>query len=107
MTFTLAAVGWVIFRSSSLAEGLGFLSRMLTQLLHGETGGLSMGKWALVLCASLMAAEWLQRDKRHVLQFPSTGLFRYRTVRWMVYYVLLLLIILMHGEEQTFIYFQF
>ena len=55
----------------------------------------------------MVVFEWLQRDKRHVLQLPDDGLFRYRSCRWLLYNLLLLLIILMHGEEQTFIYFQF
>lgn len=107
VTFLLVAVGWVIFRSATITEGFGYLTRLATELSCGHLGGFTMGKMAVVWCLLMVALEWLQRDKRHVLQLPARGLFRYRTCRWLLYDLLLLLIILMHGEEQTFIYFQF
>ena len=107
LTFLLVAIGWLIFRSTTISEGFDYLTRMVTELSRGHFGSFAMGKLALIWCLVMVAAEWSQRDKRHVMQLPTTGMFRYRTCRWLLYDLLIMLVILMHGEEQTFIYFQF
>jgi hypothetical protein len=65
------------------------------------------GKKALILIGILVVAEWLQRDKAHVLQLPENKIFRHAIVRWVVYYALILTITTLGDSNQTFIYFQF
>ena len=105
LTFLLMAIGWVLFRSATIGEAVGYLTHMITSPV--PLAPCPVGKLALLWCLLLLLVEWWQRDRRHVLQLPDNGLFRHRALRWMVYYLLILLIVLMHGEEQTFIYFQF
>jgi hypothetical protein len=54
-----------------------------------------------------MIVEWLQRDKEHALQFSGIWPFKYRIVRWGVYYFIIMVIVMGSGAGQTFIYFQF
>ena len=106
-TFVLVAFGWVIFRSTSLTETVGYLGQMFTSFDPTSFLHLSIGKTALLWCVLLVVIEWLQRTRRHPLELSEVPLFQHRAVRWVVYYILLLTIILFHGEETTFIYFQF
>ena len=106
-TFLLVAIGWVVFRSESLEVAVGYLGRMFTAFDANILGNLSLGKTALAWCVVLVILEWVQRAQRHVLELPTSGVFRKRAFRWFVYYVLLMVIIFFHGEEQAFIYFQF
>jgi D-alanyl-lipoteichoic acid acyltransferase DltB (MBOAT superfamily) len=105
LTFLLMAMGWVLFRSSTIGEAVGYLTHMMTSPL--PLTPCPVGKQALLWCLLLVVVEWCQRDRRHVLQFPANSFFSHRALRWTVYYLIVLLILLMHGEEQTFIYFQF
>ena len=65
------------------------------------------GKKALFFAGIMIVAEWLQREKVHVLQLPENKVFKYAVVRWGVYYALILAINTFSGSSQTFIYFQF
>ena len=104
-TFALVVMGWVIFRCETLTQACEMLQRMLFHPFAGE--GVTHGKWHLLLGLALLGAEWLQRRKAHALQWSDARLFKYRWVRWTVYYLLLLLIAQNVVEQQTFIYFQF
>jgi D-alanyl-lipoteichoic acid acyltransferase DltB (MBOAT superfamily) len=105
LTFSLAVIGWILFRAESMSQAADYFSAMINNpFLHGaEMPDLSI----LYICLLFFIAEWLQRDKQHVLQFPDIKIFRYRAVRWCIYYILIICIIVYTGKSQDFIYFQF
>ncbi len=107
LTFVLAAIGWVLFRADSITDGICYLERMVALLPTVSFSDWTLGKVAIFWCLLLVVAEWLTRRRRHVLDFPSSGWLSRPFVRWLVYYVLVFAILFLHGEEQTFIYFQF
>lgn len=107
LTFSLVAVGWVVFRSDSLAEACDYLARLFTTISSFDFGGMQHGKVALLYCALMLVTEWVQRDRQCPLQLEGLAIGRYRLVRWAVYYLVLILVFFGRGEEQTFIYFQF
>ena len=104
LTFLFVTFGWVFFRADTLGAGLGYLHLTFISVVHGSWGATTAGKGALLWCCVLIVIEWLTRRYRHPLQIVLTWP---PVVRWSVYYVLLLCVIFFHGEEQTFIYFQF
>lgn len=104
LTFLFVTFGWVFFRADTLGAGLGYLHLTFISVVHGSWGAMTAGKGALLWCCVLIVIEWLTRRYRHPLQIVLTWP---PVVRWSVYYVLLLCVIFFHGEEQTFIYFQF
>ena len=65
------------------------------------------GKMTVIYCLLLVVIEWLQRDRLCPLQLDGCWLGRYRWSRWLVYYLVFMLVFFGRGEEQTFIYFQF
>ena len=106
-TFLLVAIGWIVFRSASLAEAYDYLTRLFTTLPSFSLGGLQHGKVALLYCAMMLVVEWVQRDRLCPLQLEGLAIGRYQVVRWAIYYLVLFLVFFGRGEEQTFIYFQF
>lgn len=105
LTFLLAVVGWIIFRAESISQAIGYFSAMVTNRFFDTS--MMPGKTYLLFGLSLLLVEWLQRDKQHALQFPDIRPFRYRIVRWSIYYIILFVIATYSGTSQTFIYFQF
>ena len=105
LTFLLAVVGWIIFRSDSMTQFFEILSAMVKNKFidMSATHGISCLLYGILL----LVVEWFQRDKQHALQFPDIKLFNHRVVRWSVYYLIVMIIFIKIGSSQTFIYFQF
>jgi len=105
LTFFLAVIGWIIFRAETMGQAVDYLTAMASNRFFDASALYGMG--FLCLGILLLTVEWLQRDKQHALQFGGASVFKYRLVRWGVYYVILAIIAKYSGESQTFIYFQF
>ncbi len=105
VTFFLAVIGWIIFRAETMEQAAGFLKAMFTNRLFVIQ--MIFGKTYLLYAVALIAVEWLQRDKQHALQLPSTGLCRWALVRYAIYAAIVYVIFTCSGKVQTFIYFQF
>jgi D-alanyl-lipoteichoic acid acyltransferase DltB (MBOAT superfamily) len=105
LTFILAVLGWILFRAENMGQAFDYFSSMLANPFF-DTSSIYGVKF-LIYGFLLLAVEWLQRDKQHALQFPNMKLFRYRLVRWGIYYFIIIIISLFAGSGQTFIYFQF
>ncbi len=106
LTFSLAVIGWIIFRIESITDFIPYLRgmcqfgtlrasyRFFTQEDVYITG------WLIVL---MLVVEWLQRDKQHGLEMQPKPWY----IRYPIYAIMLLLIVLFYGKNETFIYFQF
>lgn len=101
IVFALVSLGWIVFRAPALSDALAYLGALSLR------GSISFGKICILYCMILIIIEYLQRNKTHVLQFNESGWLRHRFVRVGIYYLLIMAIFFLHGEEQTFIYFQF
>lgn len=104
ITFFLAVIGWILFRSDSMSQAVDYIYRMFMTITQGEV----LGKRALVYCFLLVVIEWLQRNKAHCMQIDNPPKFlKCRVVRWTIYYILIWCLVAMAGSQQDFIYFQF
>ena len=104
-TFFLSVIGWIIFRAESMPQAIAYIGQIFSTSLFKT--GLIDGKSELLLCLILYIAEWLQRDKQHALQLEGIPFMRFRAVRLVTYYAILIAIITLAGESEAFIYFQF
>jgi D-alanyl-lipoteichoic acid acyltransferase DltB (MBOAT superfamily) len=105
-TFVLVIIGWIIFRAETITQAWDYLSRMFSPSLFDVS--FQWGKKVLLYIIMLMVVEWLQRDKEYGLQdISSFGILKYRSLRIAFYYLFIILILLLAGEQGTFIYFQF
>ena len=107
LTFSLAVIGWIIFRAETMGQAICYLTAIVRNRFFDSTTIHLHSLLYLCYGILLFLVEWLQRDKQHALQFPNNRLFNKRIVRWSIYYVILLIIAYNAGSRQTFIYFQF
>lgn len=104
ITFILVVFGWIIFRAESIGDAAAYITRIFTDFHFVMP---QYGRRAMLFCMMLVVTEWFQRHKAHGLQLDHKGIFRYRAVRWALYYILFTVTILAAGTDVEFIYFQF
>lgn len=100
LTFVLAALGWILFRSQSIGEAIDFY----TSLFTGGLSGANLPMRTIAFVAIMLLVEWLQRKREHGLDMSGvrSGVIRY------IFYVCVLALIFVFGVfNETFIYFQF
>lgn len=116
LTFFLAVVGWIIFRSESMMQALHYIYGMLIK--HPFIGdhlmllfSKDLGRETLFISFVFFCIEWIQRDKQHALQFSNNKVFRIQPVRWTIYIILICLSYFAYmaniEDDSPFIYFQF
>lgn len=106
LTFFLTVLGWIIFRAESLPQAVHYMGCMFTNPFYD--GSHLFGLLYLGYCFLLLAAEWLQRDKQHALQWEGTFLEKRKWVQYGVDILMVLLILLLGNfQGNQFIYFQF
>ena len=119
LTFLLVSFAWIFFRASGFATAWHMTTHLLSPAPDGNFFSLlsdsprklnlylGFPRWKLLssvgLVSFLMLCDW-GIEKGYLLKFNSQPIF----VRWSVYY-LLILVILLFGvfETNSFIYFQF
>lgn len=104
ITFGMVVLGWVIFRAENIEQAVAYFKNMFSASLF------SWPEWegreiALVGILILLLVEWIQRGKEHALAIDRQ--IPYKGMRWGIYYMLVLLILMFGGESVDFIYFQF
>ena len=103
LTFLLATLGWIIFRSPSIAFAVDYIGGFLRpgSLLWPLEGDHVFVIPALII---MLVVEWLNRDQAH--EFVRQP--RLRPLRWILYMLLIFIIMaFMQTSEMPFIYFQF
>ena len=109
LTFFLAVIGWIIFRSENISQAVAYLTAMVTNqfcdlsMLHGVTYAM----YGLLL----LSFEWFQRDKQHALQVSGQIIYRYSIVRLIIYFILICATYTAYmvniQDDSQFLYFQF
>ncbi len=102
-TFIIVMIGWMVFRAPDMATAADFLIRMFS----GIAGNNLPEKSALIWVAVLLSSDFFMQDRRHGLDFPEKGIWKYRAFRWLTYVVLFMAVLIFSGSEKQFIYFQF
>ena len=101
-TFLLVLIAWIFFKSNSIGDAAGYLSRMISHpfMKSGYTPYLPM----ILASIALFGLEWIQRRKKFILQTENLPV----VIRWLVYYLsaIVLLVFGAFGSNE-FIYFQF
>lgn len=103
VTFMLVCVGWVIFRSASMAQAGHYLQGMFGA---GDWTGYGYSRFPLLLVGGFVLAEYWGRGD-NPLDFRCGGVLRSKAVRMSVYFLLFLITLWWGGAPVQFIYFQF
>ena len=102
ITFLLTLLAWVFFRAPNVSTAVHYIKDIFSASI------LSMPEVSikpLFFIILLVFVEWLQRNYKHGLEFSNHKI--NRPIRWVIYYVLILMIFWFGAEKQEFIYFQF
>ena len=107
LTFMLAVIGWIIFRSSGMPSMLGYFKGLLQfgTLRASYRFFILPEMWPTNLFIIIMlVVEWLQRGKDHGLDLSKI---KQVWVRTLIYYSIVFILVVASGKSSTFIYFQF
>ena len=104
-TFLLTVLAWVFFRAENISHATSFLQKVfsITIIKSPYYPGIGLTKYTLIFILILVIVEWINRGKSHSLMTLPKN----KIVRYSIYYILVISIILNSGSEQQFIYFQF
>lgn len=103
VTFALAVFAWIFFRAKSVTGAIQYIKGIFKSSLFSLPSIFPV--YLFVLLAVFLSVEWLQREKKHALQFSGDNI--PLLIRWGSYMVLSYLIAAFMGKEYSFIYFQF
>ena len=106
LTFCLVTLGNVFFRADNLGQAFEYLREMadIRSFYIMPVEKILLLKTVFVI-ACMLAVEWAERKNNFGLE--KLGITWKPVFRYVLYYVLILLIFLSMGKEQVFIYFQF
>ena len=107
LTFFLAMVGWIVFRSTGMPTTLGYLKGLLQfGTLRASYRFFTLPEmWPTNLFIVIMlVVEWFQRGKEHGLDLSNI---KQVWVRTLIYYCIVFILVIASGKSSTFIYFQF
>lgn len=101
-TFCLVVMGWIIFRSTNITEAYDYFYSMFFNGLHGESL-VSLLDYKFIIL--LLTIEFFTRKYEH--PFFVVHKINNQMIRYAVYVVAVLFVLLFAAPSQGFIYFQF
>jgi len=106
-TFSLTMFTWILFRAENILHAKNYFSGIFTPSLFTipDFEDLKRASIILLLVVIFIGIEWKGRAQLYALE--KFGLNWRKPIRYGMYYVMILLIILFNIGEQEFIYFQF
>lgn len=110
-TFLLVLFAWIFFRANNISHAIQYISGIFSPTLFSKpfiieaaTGMPILPLKILFFIAIFVLIEWIGRNGQHALahigKIP-------RLIRWFIYYILAMTILLYSGKAEQFIYFQF
>ncbi|GGG54669.1 O-acyltransferase [Bizionia arctica] len=100
-TFLIVLLAWVFFRAENVSHAFLYLQGLFSASLFSFP---TVSRGLVLFLIIYMIFEWLQRDKKHLLEIDFISS---KPLRIAIYYGLVLLIFYFGGDTQPFIYFQF
>jgi D-alanyl-lipoteichoic acid acyltransferase DltB (MBOAT superfamily) len=102
-TFGLTVFAWIFFRAENIGHAFRVISEIFSSSLFSMPGFKNYTIIFLILIFILI--EWIGREQEFALE--NLGLSWNRSLRYGMYYAIIIAIFLYGGKEQQFIYFQF
>lgn len=103
LTFILAVFGWIIFRAENMAQAWEVMIGVFDNSLLAAPMMMVGVKRTVLAIFVLLLVEWINRSKEHALSIGNLPL----AFRIAACYLLILMILELGGNSQSFIYFQF
>ena len=107
LTFLLVVIGWVFFRAETITDAIAYLGGMLQlgTLRASYRFFIQPDIWQTSLSIiAMLIIEWIYRHQKHNFTLHNV---KHEWVRWIIYYITLLLLFINSSPAADFIYFQF
>ncbi|PNQ73889.1 membrane-bound O-acyltransferase family protein [Hanstruepera neustonica] len=105
ITFFITVIAWIFFRAENVSHAFSYLGSLFSRSFFELPNYQGLNFIYLGLIIALVVVEWLQRNKEHGLELNTTWISK--PVRWSLYIVIILVIVVFGNSQQEFIYFQF
>lgn len=107
ITFGLTVFAWIFFRATNVTHAFTYIADIFSRSLFTIPNFIGIGKSVPIvfLIIIFFIIEWLGREQQYAL--ANLGIKWNKSLRWIIYYAIILVIYLYAGSEQQFIYFQF
>ena len=102
-TFTLVMLTMVIFRSETIGKAFDFYLSLFSKSLFSKPSLLH--KPLLLLIFIFITIEWFGRGKQYAIEVLGSSW--PKPIRYVLYYLIVILILWYSGKDQQFIYFKF
>lgn len=107
ITFTLAVFAWIFFRAENITHALSYISGIFSKSLFSIptiTPHFSV-LIIIILIIIFTIIEWLGREQQYAIAMVGT---KWKSsLRYAMYYAIIIAIFWFAGKDQQFIYFQF
>lgn len=105
LTFGLVVFAWIFFRADNVSHAMHYIIGIFSPSII-EIPSIISYKMVLVLLFLLgfIIIEWVNRDKEYALQLDTASS---KFLRYLLYFIISVLILWFKGNAQDFIYFQF
>ncbi len=103
LTFAMVVFAWIFFRAESITHAFAIIKTIFSGSLFAMPAFIPKGTIAAVLV--FIIVEWMGRENEYAIELVGT--IKIPIVRYGVYYLVLIAIVLLQGNQQEFIYFQF
>ncbi|MCX6158542.1 MAG: hypothetical protein NTY74_11250 [Ignavibacteriae bacterium] len=104
-TFILIMLSWVFFRSETIGNALLYISRIFSKSILSLPEISARSMLLIIIILFFLLFEWIGRAQQFAIENFGIGITK--TIRWVIYIVIIMFIIQYSGTEQKFIYFQF
>lgn len=104
LTFTLLTLSWPFFRAETLMQAIEITAEIFSPSLL-VMPQIDHYKKLYLLIFFLLAMEW--RGRKHEFALEKFGRSWNPKLRYLAFYIIIILIFLFSGNSQEFIYFQF
>jgi D-alanyl-lipoteichoic acid acyltransferase DltB (MBOAT superfamily) len=106
ITFALTVFAWVFFRAETIEHAFSYISVIFSDSLFSlpyfKDGTLALP--TVVLVVFFILVEWFGRQDKYAIE---SMLMNHKWLKWIFYYLIVVLIFVFAGSNQEFIYFQF
>lgn len=104
LVFTLATIGWMMFRADNMGMFAEYVRCMVdSNKILGPLWTMTGWKKTLFVSAIMFGTEWCLRKENHGLALDKL----HPIIRYVIYYAVVLLILEFNTDNPSFIYFQF
>tara|TARA_R110002012_G_scaffold70712_1_gene181937 strand:- start:60350 stop:61798 length:1449 start_codon:yes stop_codon:yes gene_type:complete len=107
LTFIITCFAWIFFRANSLSSAFEYISLLFSETIFYSPNFLALNKVYVlsVLIIGFLTLEWKGREANYAIE--SFGESWPKSLKYIFYYCLAMIIFFFGGKEQAFIYFQF